>query len=73
LPQSAVQFGTDGATVLVVKDGTVAVRPVKTGLKGEGLVEIVEGLSEGDTVVARAAGFLREGDKVTPVTDGGAS
>ncbi|HSI39349.1 MAG TPA: efflux RND transporter periplasmic adaptor subunit [Xanthobacteraceae bacterium] len=73
LPQSAVQFGTDGVTVLVVKDGIVAVRPVKTGLKGEGLVEIVEGLAEGDSVVARAAGFLRDGDKVTPVTDGEAS
>ncbi|MCJ8144365.1 efflux RND transporter periplasmic adaptor subunit [Ancylobacter sp. A5.8] len=67
LPQSAVQFSPQGTFVLVVADERVEQRPVKTGLQGEGFVEIVEGLTEGESVVARAGGFLRDGDHVTPV------
>jgi HlyD family secretion protein len=67
LPQSAVQFGDQGAFVLVVEGETVRQRNVKTGLKGEGFIEITEGVQEGESVVARAAGFLRDGDRVTPV------
>ena len=73
LPQSAVQFGDEGAFVLVIDGETVHVRNVKTGLKGEGVIEITEGVKEGETVVARAAGFLRDGDRVTPVPVTGAS
>lgn len=67
LPQSAVQFSPEGTFVLVVEDETVHLRPVKTGLRGEGFIEIREGVKEGDAVVARAGGFLREGDRVNPV------
>jgi hypothetical protein len=31
------------------------------------MVEIVEGLSEGDVVIARSGTFLRDGDEVRPV------
>ena len=37
-----------------------------------GQVEIKEGLTEGDTVVARAGALLREGDPVRPVASAGA-
>lgn len=67
LPQSAVQFGPSGAQIQVVENGTVRLRKVKTGLKGDGYVEIVDGVTEGENVVARAGGFLRDGDLVTPV------
>ncbi|MBS7543706.1 efflux RND transporter periplasmic adaptor subunit [Ancylobacter oerskovii] len=67
LPLSAVQFDKDGAFVLAVDGDTVRRREVKTGLMGEGYVEIAEGVKEGDSVVARAAGFLRDGDRVSPV------
>lgn len=67
LPQSAVQFTPEGAFVLVVEGEIVRRREVKTGLKGEGYVEIVEGVKQGESVVARAGGFLRDGDRVTPV------
>lgn len=68
LPLSAVQFDKDGAFVLVVEGDTVRRRPVKPGLMGEGFVELDEGLKEGESVVARAGGFLRDGDKVSPVS-----
>lgn len=67
LPQSAVQFSPDGTFVQVVVNDTVQQRAVKTGLQGDGVIEIVEGLKDGEIVVARAGGFLRDGDKVTPV------
>lgn len=67
LPQSAVQFSPDGTFVQVVENDIVKQRPVKTGLQGDGVIEIVEGLKEGEIVVARAGGFLRDGDRVTPV------
>lgn len=67
LPQSAVQFASEGIFVLVVEGDTVRRRPVKIGLQGDGVVEIVEGVREGESVVARAGGFLRDGDRVTPV------
>lgn len=73
LPLSAVQFGDTGAYVLVVEGETVRQRAVKTGLKGEGFIEITDGVREGESVVARAAGFLRDGDRVTPVPLNGAS
>jgi HlyD family secretion protein len=38
--------------VWVVEDGKVMARQVKTGIQGEELIEVVEGLSEGDEVVS---------------------
>lgn len=67
VPQAAVMFDADGAYVLVVKDGVVAERRVETGLKADGRIEIRGGVTGDDLVVARAAGFLRDGDRVVPV------
>lgn len=67
VPQSAVQFDAKGAFVLVVADGIVAERRVEPGLKDDGRVELVHGVTATDMVVVRAGGFLREGDHVTPV------
>ncbi len=67
LPMTAVTFQRDGTIAQTVTDGKVAVRKVKTGLIGDGKVEILEGVAEGDMVVARAGTFLRDGDQVTPV------
>ena len=67
MPLSAVQFNLDGAKVQVVKDGVVETRAVKTGLRQNGLVEIIAGLNEGEAVVLVAGTFLRNGDRVKPV------
>jgi HlyD family secretion protein len=67
LPMPAVTFHREGANVHVVANGKVSLRKVTTGLVGEGMVEIREGLKEGESVVARAGTFLRDGDIVTPV------
>lgn len=67
LPVSAVLTSSGEPTVQVVENGKVESRPVKTGLSGDGYVEIVEGLAEGEKVVARSGTFLRDGDAVEPV------
>lgn len=67
VPQSAVMFDAAGPYVLVVQDGTVAVRRITPALKSRGSVLVSHGLSGNELVVARAGGFLREGDRVNPV------
>lgn len=68
LPLSAITYTRAGATVQAVKDGKVATRKVELGLIGDGRAEIVSGLAEGESVVARAGTFVRDGDVITPVT-----
>lgn len=73
VPITAVTYRRDLATVQVVEkgpaegQGQVRIRPVKIGLSGQGKVELVEGVSEGDIVVARSGTFVRDGDVITPV------
>ncbi len=67
LPLTAVTFGEDGPTVQVVKDGKVEVRKVITGLVSTTDIEITDGVEPGETFVARAGSFVREGDVVNPI------
>ena len=46
--------------VFVVRDGTVTFRPVKIGIAGQEYFEVLEGLSEGDTVVAGPYNRIRQ-------------
>lgn len=50
--------------VQVVKDGRIAERKVRAGITAGGWTEILEGLAEGEQVVAKAGAFLRDGDAV---------
>jgi HlyD family secretion protein len=67
VPVSAVVYNGDTVTVQVVVNGIVETRKVKPGLSADGLVEIREGLADGDLVVTRAGTFLRNGDTVRPI------
>jgi HlyD family secretion protein len=67
VPLSAVLYGSVGAIVEIVRDNRIETHKVILGLLSAGVVEIREGLSEGDMVVSRAGAFLREGDQVRPV------
>jgi HlyD family secretion protein len=53
--------------VFVVRDGVATFRPVKTGIPGDEYFEIVDGLREGETIVAgtyQAIRDLKDGAKV---------
>jgi RND family efflux transporter MFP subunit len=67
VPVGAVVYGNDGAAVQIVDGTKIVVKPVKTGLVADGHIEIREGLTPDLLVVARAAGFLRDGDQVRPL------
>lgn len=60
IPRSAI----DHLTVQVVKDNTVETRRVKVGLVSDTSTEILEGLKEGEIVVADAGTSLHDGDKI---------
>ncbi len=61
IPAEALILDRDGAYVFVVKDGKAHVKHVKTGLRTPFSVEIVSGLSKGDTVIVSGIISLREG------------
>jgi multidrug efflux pump subunit AcrA (membrane-fusion protein) len=67
LPLTAILYGEAGTVVQVVRRQRIETRRVEIGLMSGGRVEIREGISEGDEVVARAGAMLREGDAVRPV------
>lgn len=67
VPVTALGRDETGATVMRVRDGVVEVVPVKTGIRDGGRIEIVDGLADGDLVVAKAGAFVRSGDRVNPV------
>lgn len=68
VPLTAVQYGSAGTVVQVIRRNRVETKRVEVGLMSAGQVEIRNGLNEGDIVVARAGALLREGDTVRPVT-----
>ncbi len=70
LPLSAVVYADEGAIVQVVRDDFIESRKVTVGSINGDNVEIREGLAEGETVVARAGAFVRDGDQVRPISAG---
>lgn len=67
IPLSALLYGSGGSVVQVVRRQRVETRRVEVGLMAAGQVEIREGLTDGDIVVARAGALLREGDPVRTI------
>lgn len=68
LPETAIRYDANGASVMVVgADNKVKRVPVQTGQRGSGLVQIVRGPPAGARVVQNAASFLLDGDLVKPV------
>jgi multidrug efflux pump subunit AcrA (membrane-fusion protein) len=74
VPLTAILYGASGAVVQVVRRDRVETRRVEVGLMQAGQVEIKAGLNEGEVIVVRAGGLLREGDPVrTVMVDGNAA
>ena len=73
MPGAAIQHGTPGTYVFVVKDdNTVTIRPVKLGHAEGDRVAIRSGVEAGEVVVTDGTDKLREGSDVEVVSkDGG--
>jgi len=67
LPLTAIQVEPRAATAQVVKDGRIETRKLQTGIRGDGLIEVISGVAVGDSVVLKAGTFVRDGDMVTPI------
>jgi HlyD family secretion protein len=68
VPETAVRYDAEGASVMVVgADDRVQRVPVTTGQRGGGFVELLNGPTEGAKVVDRAGAMLVPGDFVRPV------
>jgi hypothetical protein len=50
-----------------VKNGRATRQAVKLGVRGEGAVEVVEGLEAGDLVVAAGNSVVKAGQRVRPI------
>ena len=58
VPAAALQ---NGSVWVVDAEDVAHARPVQVGLKGNGSVEILQGLASGDRVVTAGASLLSEG------------
>jgi HlyD family secretion protein len=73
VPATALQRDGEEARLDVVRGGKIEARNVKAGIVDGDWVEILSGVASGESVVARAAAFLRPGDRVRPTSDAAAA
>ena len=64
IPLAAVYQTGDTPNVWIIKDGIVSLRPIKAGAFGDGKIQVLEGLQDGDLIVTAGVQKLREGQKV---------
>jgi HlyD family secretion protein len=57
-------LGTPDAWVLTATEGRARRHPVRVGLVSAGKAEILSGVAEGDLIVPRAAGSVRDGQRI---------
>jgi HlyD family secretion protein len=73
VPADAVRgIAGGGPWVLAVAGGRTERRPVTLGLRGDGRVEITQGVAPGDLVVPGTNVLLKPGERVRAVVKGGA-
>ena len=61
---TVMDSNTDAPWVMAVEGHVLVRKPVKLGLKGEGHIEVRQGVAPGDVVVATAGTALRPGQRV---------
>lgn len=69
VPEQSVVLRPAGEVVYVIRDNTAYQSIVKTGLRQNGLIEIIEGVNEQDKVVVDGAGFLTDNTPVKIATE----
>jgi membrane fusion protein, multidrug efflux system len=65
VPEQSVVLRPAGKVVYLVANGRASQRLIETGLKQDGLQEVVKGLAAGDVIATDGAGFLSDGAAVT--------
>ena len=68
IPESALRFDADGASVMTLGSGDKVHRvPVRTGGRAHGLVEILDGPPVGALVLLGGGAFVLDGDTIHPI------
>lgn len=62
LPVQAVSFTEKGAFTTMVKDGKAVKQKIQTGLRANGLVQVISGVSKDDEVALKAASLVNDGE-----------
>ncbi len=67
VPTEAVFATAQASGVFVIEGGRARLRTIRTGLKGEDVYEVTDGLRAGDTVILRPPTDLKDGRRVKVV------
>jgi len=68
VPGDSLQIGADGTKIALLRaDHTVHFQPIEVGRDYGDKLEVLSGLSEGDTIIPKPGDTVREGVKVEPV------
>jgi len=67
VPREAVLEEGGKQSVFVVEGNQALRKPIVTGIEQGGLIEVIEGLKEGDKVVVKGQGSLRDGSTIRVV------
>lgn len=65
VPEQSVVLRPAGKVVYLIDGGTARQRPVETGARQSGKIEIVKGLAAGETIALDGAGFLSDGAAIS--------
>lgn len=71
IPTEAILSSNEAQYVFIVVNGTARYIPVTTGIAGNGVTEITNGLSAGDQLVTVGQAYLSDGDAVRIVSGEG--
>ena len=69
-PTEAILTGTEGQYVFVAENGVARRCPITTGLTGNGVTEVLSGVSAGEQLVTVGQAYLVEGSAVRVVGGG---
>jgi HlyD family secretion protein len=68
VPEASIRYDADGASVIVIDAQNLARQvKIRTGQRGGGWVQLLEGPPVGSRIVQSAAAFTLDGDKVKPI------
>mgnify|MGYP000965047143 FL=1 len=62
LPAQVISFTDEGAFATLIKDGKAQKRKIQIGLRVNGLVQVISGVSEDDEVALKAAALVNDGE-----------
>jgi RND family efflux transporter MFP subunit len=68
VPVSAVNVDLNGEFIYVAQDNVLVRRPVETGISSDTMIQILDGIEEGELMITEVTTEMEEGMAVTPVS-----